>query len=494
MTRLRLSEATLAQLRPGTIRPDYARRACCVGWVHFGPGAFHRAHQAYYADRLLARDPHWAVSAVALHSDAVRSALLPQDYLYCLAELGPGAPLRVIGALHEILHAPTEPAAVFARLESPATRLITLTVTEKGYCLAGGALDPAHPDIEHDLASPEQPRSVIGFLTEGLRRRHAAGHPACAVVSCDNLADNGAMLRAAVLAFAARRSAPLAHWIEQAVAFPRTMVDSITPATDAPLRERVALATGLTDAWPVQRETFTQWVIEDVPAMRIADWASVGVQLTRDVTVYEQAKLRLLNAAHSTLAYVGLLRGHTIVAEAMTDAPLAHLVEQLMRKDIAPCLSAGGRIDIDAYIEATLARFRNPSVHHRLEQIAWDGSQKLPVRLLPTLTEALAAGRPLERLAVPVAAWIRFIVERARSGRELTDPLAGQLLARARECPGDPTRDVARFLELHAVFPQPLAAAAAFRSAVVAAYRALSAAGALAGDDEHGVSRCDPVE
>ncbi|EQD45977.1 mannitol dehydrogenase domain-containing protein, partial [mine drainage metagenome] len=231
-------------------------------------------------------------------------------------------------------------------------------------------------------------------------------------------------LRAAVSAFAARRSGELARWIEREVAFPCTMVDSITPATDESVRERVAQAIGLTDAWPVQRESFTQWVIEDLPQVRVADWASVGVQLTNDVGVYERAKLRLLNAAHSTLAYVGLLRGHATVAEAMRDAPLARLVEQLMREDIAPSLAGGAVIDIGAYIEAALGRFRNPSVRHQLEQIAWDGSKKLPVRLLPTLTEALAAGRPLERLAVPAAAWIRCIVARAHGGGTLTDPAA----------------------------------------------------------------------
>ncbi len=478
---LRLSERTLGQAQPGTACPGYVRAACRVGWVHFGPGAFHRAHQAYYADRLLEHDPRWAISAVALHSADVRAALAPQDYLYSLAELGPGAPVRIIGALREILAATREPGAVFARLESPDTRLITLTVTEKGYCLdADGGLDMAHPDVQHDLSVPDHPRSVIGFLAEGLRRRHASGQAPCAVVSCDNLAENGPTLRAAVSAFAAQRSGELARWIEREVAFPRTMVDSITPATDAALRERVAQSIGLMDAWPVQREMFTQWVIEDVPQVRVADWASVGVQLTNDVGVYERAKLRLLNAAHSTLAYVGLLRGHTTVAEAMSDAPLARLVEHLMRADIAPSLTGGAVIDIDAYIEATLGRFRNRSVRHQLAQIAWDGSKKLPVRLLPTLAEALAAGRPLERLAVPVAAWIRFIVARARAGGELTDPLAEQLLALGRECTGDPRGDVARFLALQAVFSAQLAAAPACVRAVSEAYRALGAAGAIA--------------
>ena len=482
MNRQRLSEATVAQVRPDTIRPAYERSACQVGWVHFGPGAFHRAHQAYYADQLLGRDPRWAISAVSLRSAASRDALAPQDNLYILAELAETPRLRLIGALREILLAPAERDAVFARLVAPQTRLVTLTVTEKGYCLGGdGRLDLEHPDIAHDLRTGAAVRSVIGFLAEGLRLRRACGAAPFVVASCDNLPDNGATLRAAVVAFAAQRDPALARWIDAEVAFPRTMVDSITPASDAQLIERVALESGVHDAWPVQRERFTQWVIEDVPAVRIAEWASVGVTLAPDVSIYDRAKLRIVNGAHSALAYLGLLRGHTSVCEAMHDAELARCIERMLREDVAPCLRGNGSLDVSRYIDATLERFRNPSVRHHLAQIAWDGSKKLPVRLVATVAESLAAGRPIERLALPLAAWMRFVIGTAHAGGALTDPHADRLLALGRSCSGDPAQDVARFLALEEIFAPAIAGAEAFRRALTDAYRALGAHGELPG-------------
>ncbi len=478
-----LSEATLAQVSVAVARPRYARAACRVGWLHFGPGAFHRAHQAYYADRLLEQDPRWAISAVALHSSAVRDVLAPQDDLYCLVELAETAQMRVIGALREILVAPREQPAVYARLESPQTRLVTLTVTEKGYCLGGdGRLDLEHPDIAHDLRAGDAVRSVIGFLAAGLRRRRARGTPPFAVVSCDNLPDNGPTLRAAVAAFAAERDPAFARWIEQEVPFPRTMVDSITPATDADLIARVAAASGVYDAWPVQRERFTQWVIEDVPAVRVADWAAAGVTLAPDVSVYDRAKLRVVNGAHSTLAYLGLLRGHATVDQAMRDPQLAHFVERMLREEVAPSLRASESLDVMAYIEVTLERFRTPTIRHQLAQIAWDGSKKLPVRLLPSVVDAMAAGRPFARLVLALAAWMRFVIGRARAGAELTDPQADRLLAMGRACIDEPQHDVAGFLSLEDIFPPALAGRAEFRLAIVNAYRTLGVDGSLPED------------
>lgn len=475
-----LSTATLAQVRATVARPRYVRADCRVGWLHFGPGAFHRAHQAYYADRLLEQDPRWAISAVSLHSSAVRDALAPQNYLYCLAELAQTPQLRMIGALREILVAPLQRGDVFARLEAPETRFVTLTVTEKGYCLGGdGRLDFEHPDVAHDLRANGEVSSVIGFLAEGLRRRRERGAAPFVVVSCDNLPENGPTLRAAVAAFAAAHDPALARWIENEVAFPRTMVDSITPATDPQLIARVAAKSGVYDAWPVQRERFTQWVIEDVPAVRVAEWGAVGVTLAPDVSVYDRAKLRVVNGAHSALAYLGVLRGHATVAEAMRDPPLAHYVECLLREEVAPSLRTSGSLEVGAYIEATLERFRTPSVRHQLAQIAWDGSKKLPLRLLPSVADAMAAGRPIARLALALAAWMRFVVGRARAGGDLTDPHSERLLAVGRACTDEPAQDVARFLELQAIFPPAIAGSDAFRRAVREAYRALGASGFL---------------
>jgi fructuronate reductase len=442
-----------------------------IGVVHLGPGAFHRAHQAFYFDQLLARDPRWGICAVSLKSPGVRDALEPQDGLYTLAQLDQETTFRIIGSIVEVLVAPEDPPAVFARLAAPMTRMVTLTVTEKGYCLsADGGLDETHPDIIHDLANPREPVSSIGYLVEGLRRRFAIGLSPYAVVACDNLADNGWRLKAAVTAFAAKIDPELAAWIEAEGRFPRTMVDSITPATDDALRARVEAATGLSDAWPIQREAFTQWVVEDVLGVDAPDLAGVGVTLTDDVRGFERAKLRLLNGVHSTLAYAGILRGHQTVFEAMNDPVLAKLAGDLMTLDIIPTLSAPRGLDLAVYADAILRRFRNPEIRHQLAQIAWDGSQKLPFRILGTLRETLEAGRPLDRLVIPLAAWMQFVRLRASADEAIVDPLAERLVATAAECTGEAAPDVAAFLKLETVFPPTLAANPAFVAALEKAY------------------------
>jgi len=306
-----------------------------------------------------------------------------------------------------------------------------------------------------------------------LKRRRTLGLKPFAVVSCDNLANNGTVLRKAVADFAAHLDPDLARWIEAEVAFPRTMVDSITPATDDALRERVASLTGVTDAWPIKREDFMQWVVEDIPVMRDADWASVGVTLAKDVSVYDRAKLRLLNGAHSTLAYVGSLRGHETVFDAMNDASLAQFVERLMREDFAASLGASPGLDVPAYISALLARFRNPTIRHLLAQIAWDGSKKLPVRLITTITEALQTGRPVNRMCVTIAAWMRFVARQAKNGVAIVDPDADKLAAVGRACTGEAAHDAQLFIDLNTVIPPSLGNQPEFRSALERAYAAL---------------------
>jgi fructuronate reductase len=468
----RLSAATLGEARSGVRLPAYDRTQTRVGVVHLGPGAFHRAHQAFYLDRLLEQDPRWAEVSVSLHNPGVAAALAPQEGLYALAEVEEDASLRVIGSIRQVLTTPDGPEAVLAYLASPDVRLITLTITEKGYCLRpGGELDANHPEIRADLASPRTPLSAIGYLVEGLRRRREAGVAPPAVVSCDNLTDNGTRLGRAVVQFAGEVDPELAQWIEGETRFPRTMVDSITPATDEALRERVAAELGLADAWPVQRERFVQWVIEDCLPAGGPDLASVGVELTSDVAAYEQAKLRLLNGAHSFLAYMGLVRGHETVAQAMADADLAAFVRELMWTDIMPSLKAPRGLDLAAYAESLLTRFRNRAIRHQLSQIAWDGSQKLPFRLLGTIADALTAGRPIDRLAQPIAAWIKFVIQRSKAGVAIVDPLADKLTELGKAATGQST-DVARFLALEGVFPSRLANESRFRTAVERAYLA----------------------
>lgn len=504
----RLCDATLAGLPAHVARPAYDRARTRIGVVHFGPGAFHRAHQAVYLDAVLDADPAWAICAVSLHSPGVRDALRPQDGLYTLVLQGERPALRVVGSIRELLCAPQEPEAVLARLADRDVRLVTLTITEKGYCLSADGVDLAHPDIVHDLASPETPvsapRSAIGWLVAGLRARRDRGFEPFTVLSCDNLADNGGRLRRAVLQFAAQLDPRLADWIETGVAFPRSMVDSITPASDDALRAWVTEQAGVVDAWPVQREPYTQWVVEDHFPHGRPPLERAGVVLSDDIAGYDRAKLRLLNAPHSALAYLGSLLEIDTVAAAMRDPALAGFVERLMRQDIVPTLKLPRGFDPDAYIDAILARFRNPAIAHRLAQIAWDGSQKIPVRLLGTIADALAAGRPIGRLCLPVAGWLHFVRRQARHGVPIVDPLADTLVrlggaeaARgnagdtANEAAGGATGEAAggvdAFLALDAVFA-PLSADERFVAALRRADAALgdaspaAVAAALAAD------------
>jgi fructuronate reductase len=253
------------------------------------------------------------------------------------------------------------------------------------------------------------------------------------------------------------------------------MVDSITPATDDALRARAEKITGVTDAWPIQREPFTQWVVEDVPVMRDADWKSVGVTLAKDVGVYDRAKLRLLNGPHSTLAYLGLLRGHESVADAMRDEQLAQFVELLMTEDLTPSLGAEPGLDVEHYISAVLARFRNPGIRHLLSQIAWDGSKKLPVRLVVTIAEAMRAGRPIHRLLMPIAAWMHFIVRQAKAGVAIVDPDAARLASIGVACTGDVRADLTRFAVCESVLPPALMNEERFRKELETAYSRLAA-------------------
>ena len=453
----RLNEAALATLPREIARPVYERASVGIGVVHFGPGAFHRAHQAWFLEKLLPQDRRWGICAVSLRNPDVRDALAGQDNLCTIAIRDEAISYQVIGAMRQMLVAPENPEAVLQRLCAPSTHIVTLTVTEKGYCLAGdGTLDLSHADIRHDLQNRSAPSSVVGFLAEALRRRRAAGIAPFTVISCDNLVDNGTKLARATAQFARTADAELARWIESAVFFPRTMVDSITPATTDALRESVASALGVQDRWPVQREAFVQWVIEEGFRGETPDWDSAGVTLTSDVAGHERAKLRLLNGAHSTLAYVGSLAGYRTVAEAMADQSLHAIVHTLMTDDILPSLKAPRGLDLRAYVRAILKRLRNPNMRHELAQIAWDGSQKLPFRIFGTVRDALAAGRPTDRLCLPLAAWMRFVRRAAQRGKTLNDPLSKTLLEVGRACQGRGAHDVPLFLALEPVFPADL--------------------------------------
>ena len=416
-----------------------------TGIVHFGPGAFHRAHQAAYIDTLLESEPGWGIAAVSLRSAGTVDALAEQQGLYTLAVRDAVSSFRVIGA-HSRFLGPNDGAETHLLLADPAVRLVTTTVTEKGYSLGGdGALDLTHPDIVYDLARPAVPRSVIGWIVCGLAARRAAGLAPFVVMPCDNLAANGAKLKAALVAFARATEPSLALWIAESVLVPGTMVDSITPAADDVLYTDVGYALGVEDCAAVQREAFTQWVVEDLGDPVCAALGRAGATLTTNVAGYEQAKLRILNGAHSTLAYAGLLRGHASVAEAMGDGVLADFVDAMIRTDIVPTLAPITGLDLEAYRAAVLTRFRNPAIVHRLDQIAIDGSQKIPYRLGDTLRAHRARGQMPLFVVTAIGCWTAFLMRRTRAGGTIVDA-AGTALSQAA-CAGDAAHVVDRLLK-----------------------------------------------
>jgi fructuronate reductase len=471
----RLSAATLPRLPEAVARPRYDRRAVTPGIVHLGLGAFHRAHQAVMTDAVLeagARD--WGIVAASLRSPTTRDALAPQDGLYTVATREDDRQdLRVIGSLCGLHVAPEDPAALLRAMTDPRIRIVSLTVTEKGYCHdpASGTLDEAHPDIRHDLAAPGAPRSAPGFLVEALRLRRGAGIAPFTVLCCDNLPANGATVGRVTARLGALRDPGLGAWIAGEVAFPGTMVDRIVPATTAEDRAAIAAALGCDDAWPVVGEAFSQWVIEDHFPSGRPEWEIGGATLVADVAPFELMKLRMLNGAHSALAYLGYLAGHETVAEASNDPVFAAYLHGLWA-EIAPAVPAPPGVELRDYASRLLARFRNRALRHRTWQIAMDGSQKLPQRLLETVRTRLAAGQPIPHLALAIAGWLRYVGGRREDGApiDVRDPLAVPLRQALEAAGPDPVRQVEAALAFEAIFGRDLRGMSSFQAAIMEAH------------------------
>jgi fructuronate reductase len=430
-----------------------------VGIVHLGLGAFFRAHGAVFIEEAVAaHGGDWGILGVSLQSPTMRDQLAPQGGTYTALELGPkGETTRHVQIVQDVLVAKEDPAAVLEAMANPTVRIVTLTVTEKGYCHepSTGRLNPDHPDITHDLTNP-LPRSAPGYLVRALHLRHQRGIAPFTVMTCDNLPENGRLVRAVVLDLARRIAPGLADWIADKGRFPSTMVDRIVPATKPEDLARVAALTGYHDAAPVLHEPFRQWVVEDdfVNGAR-PDLAAVGVQMVADVTAFEHMKLRMLNGTHSSLAYLGYLAGHETIADCMADPVLDRFVRHLWTAEIIPALTAPPGTDLPAYAAQLHARYANPAIRHRTWQIAMDGSQKLPQRILGTLAANLAAGRPSPGLMLAVAAWMIYVRGTDLGGApiEVKDPLAVPL--RAAAVSEDP---ISALLAMRQVFPPDLAA------------------------------------
>ncbi|MBY0613073.1 MAG: mannitol dehydrogenase family protein [Beijerinckiaceae bacterium] len=430
----RLSNATLSDLPANVSRPRYDRSALKAGIVHLGVGAFHRAHQACYTEAALdAGDLRWGCIGASLRSADTRDALAAQDWLYTVAIRGSdGERYAVNGGLLGVLVAPENSAALIDAMAADDTRIVSLTITEKGYCHdpASGRLRADHPDVVHDLTHPDSPRSALGFIIRSIDARRKAGRKPYTLLSCDNLPENGRTLKRVLIDFAELHGDhTLVDHITADVPCPCTMIDRIVPATTDTDRDWTARAIGLADAWPILTEPFTQWVIEDDFSNDRPDWSLLGAQFVKDARPYEAMKLRLLNGAHSSIAYIGYLAGYQTVSEAMADPSIATFIERLMRDEIKPTLEMPPDADLDAYVAALLQRFRNPALKHRTWQIAMDGSQKLPQRLLGTIRDRLRGGQPIERLALGVAAWMRYVGGTDEKGEpiDVRDPLAEHL-------------------------------------------------------------------
>ncbi len=485
-TARRLSAVTRHALPPRVAGPGYDRDALTPGIVHLGLGAFVRAHLALYTEDVLTPNGGpWGIVGVSLRRPDQRDLLQPQDGLYTtLCRNGAATDARVVGCLTRLAVAPEAPAEVVALMADPACRIVSLTVTEKGYCHdpASGQLDGGHPDIVHDLRHPAAPRSAIGLLVASLATRRAAGVPPFTVLCCDNLPQNGRVLAALTHDLAAMRDRALAGWIAEHVCFPCTMVDRIVPAvTDTDLRDAQA-ATGLMDAAPVCHEPFRQWVIEDrFGPLGRPSWERAGAEFVADVAPFEHMKLRMLNGAHSALAYLGFLAGHGTIADTVADPSFRSYVLALW-EEVIPVVPVPAGLDIRAYADALLARFANTAVRHQTWQIAMDGSQKLPHRLLSSMRHRLKLGFPMPCLALAVAGWIRYVGGKDEAGRpiDVRDPMAAVLRATLDGAGLRPADHVAALLDVEAVFGADLRHEPTFVTIVTEAYVTLVSRGSRA--------------
>ncbi len=479
-----LSPQTLASFAGRVVVPAYERGRLAPAIVHLGVGGFHRAHQAAYLDALAAQGitMEWGERGVGLlpQDRHMAEALGPQGGLYTLVIRDAQQDrARIIGSLTGYMFAPDDPERVLQALAAPETRVVSLTITEGGYNVDQhtGVFDAANPTVQRDVADPAHPTTVFGYLCAALERRRAAGLAPFTVMSCDNLPGNGEIAKTAVVSFARLRDDALANWIEGTVAFPNGMVDRITPQTTDADRAMVAETFGIQDRWPVMTEPFTQWVLEDTFCNGRPPLERVGVQVVADVHPYETMKLRLLNASHQAMGYLGHLAGYRYIHDVMGDAEFRTFIARMMDDEITALLPPVPGIDLAAYKRTLLERFANPKIADTVARICTDGSDRMPKFLLPSLAEALAAGRPHRLLVLAVAGWFRYLRGVDEHGQEIAivDPLAADLRARANRGKDDPRP----LLELRPVFGD-LGEHGAFVEELAQALRDLDAQGAKA--------------
>ncbi|WP_146360001.1 mannitol dehydrogenase family protein [Arthrobacter yangruifuii] len=445
---MKLSEESLPHLRTSLSRPLYDRSRLTTGIVHFGVGGFHRAHQAMYLDRLMneGKALDWAICGVGvLPQDAVMKTVMDsQDCLYTLMLKHPDGvrEARVIGSIAEYLFAPDDPEAVIEKMADPATRIVSLTITEGGYNISDttGEFDPASADVAADLQDGAVPSSVFGLVTEALSRRRNRGVAPFAVMSCDNVPGNGEVARKAFGEFSRLLDPELGQWVQESVSFPSSMVDRITPGTTDADRAQLLEEFGVEDAWPVVAEDFAQWALEDVFPLGRPAWEDAGVSMTADVEPFERMKLRLLNCGHQALAYLGYLAGYRYAHEAVQDPELAQFLLDYMDREATPTLLPVPGVDLGAYKLRLLQRFGNEYVRDTLARLCAESSDRIPKWLVPVVRENVAAGGETSRSAAIIAAWARYAegVDEAGEPIRVVDNRRAEVMAAAARNREDP--------------------------------------------------------
>lgn len=464
-------------------QPRYDRQQLRSRIVHFGFGAFHRAHQALLTNRVLnEKGGDWGICEISLFSgDVLMSQLRAQDHLFTVLEKGAeGNQAIVVGAVNECLNAKLDSlAAIIEKFCEPQVAIVSLTITEKGYCIdpATGKLDMHNTRILHDLENPTEPHSAPGILVEALHRRRERGLPPFTVLSCDNIPDNGHVVKNAVLGMAQKCSAELAGWIDAHVSFPGTMVDRIVPAATETSLAEITQELGVEDPCAISCEPFIQWVVEDNFVAGRPEWEAAGVQMVKDVLPWEQMKLRMLNGSHSFLAYLGYLAGYAHINECMEDASFREAARRVMLNEQAPTLRITD-VDLTAYADSLIDRFANPALQHRTWQIAMDGSQKLPQRMLDGIRVHLERKSAWPLLALGVAGWIRYVSGTDERGDaiDVRDPLSDKIQSLVKA--SSEAERVNALLTLSEVFGQDLPHNSVFVDAVNEAYQCLTRYGA----------------
>lgn len=474
----------LERLPADVQRPTYDRSQLKTRMVHIGFGAFHRAHQALATDKLAAQGSDWGYCEVNLNSGTLIQALRQQDLLYTLTEMADESlHTRVIGVVTQALHGKGDGIeAVIEAMSQPDVAIVSMTVTEKGYCYmpSSGKLNPDHPDIVHDLAHPGEPRSLPGLILAAIIRRRERNLPPFSVMSCDNMPENGHVTRNVITQLAARHNPALAEYIQAHITFPSTMVDRIVPAMTDAAFDTLAERLGSRDPVAVEAEPFFQWVIEDNFVNGRPAWENAGAELVSDVLPFEEMKLRMLNGSHSFLAYLGFLAGYEHISDCMADASYRAAARALMLQDQAPTLRTQG-VDLEAYADSLIARYENRAIKHRTYQIATDGTQKMPQRLLDSARWHLRNGTSCDFVLLGVAGWMRYVsgVDEQGQAIEIRDPLKDQLADIVANSEDGAPR-VKALLGLNAVFGDDLQQQPAFVSRVTELYQQLVKQGARA--------------